>query len=154
MLRNVVFVIMLLGSFCFSLLNCSNTNSEADWANYEMATCSKSGFCVVVDTGENDLSCDERLEKSSDEISSVLNESLSCQNSEDCTTVDIGTGCQGACPVAVARSGAQTVEETIENANNKYCQNYQEDGCSYVTPRCALWVPVCDNEKCDLVEPE
>jgi hypothetical protein len=131
--------------------DCTNIGctEECAWGTMDCGQ----GFCEYID-GQctavivADLFCDERIQKSHADINSVLGDNLSCQGSEDCTTVDVGTGCQGACPVAVAKSGVKAVTGAVGNANHKYCLTYQEDDCLFSTPDCADRIAICENKKC------
>lgn len=104
------------------------------------------GKCAAVIVSE--LTCGERVQKSNAEIKAVADENVACEKDEECTTIGFGTDCVGGCPMAVAKSGVSAVQAAIDEANGKYCQSYQEDGCPYMTPGCLAPEPACRNKQC------
>lgn len=117
------------------------------------------GFCDFVDgkctaVMVTELSCDERRKESNSAIAAVLVDNLDCEESSDCQGGFVDTDCMGACPVAVAKSGHSALNHAVSSANSKYCLNFQEDGCNYMTPDCLQGVPACIDKKCKMVEAE
>lgn len=104
---------------------------------------------VVADLAAG-LSCDERLNRANDMIEAQRQQHLSCVENLDCTDVNPSTGCMGACPQPVNTTGKSAVESSIALADQTYCQNYQQDGCPYATPKCVQNAPFCDQNKCVL----
>lgn len=101
------------------------------------------------------LTCDERIDKSSNTIESVFEENLACQNDEDCTHVEVKTDCEGACSAAVAKTGVRVVQEAVRQANEDDCENFETDGCAFKTMKCsAAFVPTCGmNNRCVMAVP-
>ena len=99
-------------------------------------------------SGCNPMTCEERVEASNDYIWSVIDENLSCEMSSDCTTVNPGTGCMGACPVPINLEGVDAVLEAVQYANAIWCEDFMSDGCPYATPSCLAFEPICEAGIC------
>lgn len=94
-------------------------------------------------------SCQSRVMAAGDLVNTAVMQNLSCMMDSDCTLVWPETKCAGACPIVVNNQGVSAVQMAIAQANATYCDTYQQDGCPYATPSCALITPVCKNNLCD-----
>lgn len=95
--------------------------------------------------------CQSRLMAAGDLVDAAIMQNLSCMADADCVLTWPETKCAGACPIVVNMQGVSAVEMAIADANAMYCNTYQQDGCPYATPSCALIMPVCQNNKCDFI---
>lgn len=98
--------------------------------------------------GEEELTCEERVELSSDYVYGVVDEFQACTEDSDCTLASPGTECRGTCPVAMNKDGLDELAEAVAYANQTWCQDFFEDGCPYASPMCVFGTPACEGGQC------
>jgi len=102
------------------------------------------------------LSCDERYKSAWSIISQTAYKHSSCEKNRDCVLVSVNTKCREDCPMAINRDGVSDMESAVEEANEKYCNSYEEDGCGdskYIAAYdCGNLVPVCENSVCEVLD--
>lgn len=103
--------------------------------------------------GWNDTACQEA---NCDNMKSALQALLppyvdgsTCQGDEDCTTVDVSTACQGACPLAVSVGVKDEVAKAVGWFDDNVCKPHDfATNCGYSTPKCMAPNPGCKAGKC------
>jgi hypothetical protein len=98
-----------------------------------------------------DLTCDERVRRSSLEVQAAFAAHGACGDNEDCTLVSDGTQCRGSCQAAVATTGVAAVQAAIAQANQRFCWTFEEDDCPFATPDCAPAEAACQEGSCVVV---
>lgn len=81
-------------------------------------------------------------------IERVIHHTRPCMRDADCIRVDTSTACQGSCGMWVHKRFADRVRRFIEHVDQRYCSDFQADGCTYVTPRCQGEVAACVAGEC------
>ena len=84
-------------------------------------------------------------------VDALMKANLSCSANSDCVRVGTGTGCAGACPRAVNKTGEPLVKAAVAEINQSICKDYRLHNCPYLSPSCAGGItPRCDNNVCKL----
>lgn len=103
--------------------------------------------------GGSAATCESRVMAANDLVNAAIAANQSCTADSDCTLIFHETKCSGSCQVSVNMAGVSAVQMAVDNANAMYCDTFQQDGCPYATPSCALITAVCLNNKCDFIMP-
>jgi len=124
---------------------CACVSSCAACDNCELGLC-------VPSCGTNAM-CDRRRQAASRKIEKAVEHFRHCQQASDCVRVDTGTACGATCGAWVNQRPASRLREFIGRIDQRYCDQYQKDGCTFVTPRCVNQVPACLNGRCTGLAP-
>jgi hypothetical protein len=72
-----------------------------------------------------------------------------CAAKADCTTLDVSTACQGACPLAVHKDTVGPAQTKLTSFSVGVCQAFDAAGkCGYATPGCLAPDPTCEDGVC------
>ena len=99
---------------------------------------------------QNELTCDERKDAARDLVGAALASPPTCNADSDCTTMSLATGCgYPRCDRVVHRSVVDKIQAARQQANERYCSTYRQDGCRMgPVVRCARATAVCVEGVC------
>ena len=73
-----------------------------------------------------------------------------CAQDSECALVFIDTQCQGACQAAILSANLDEFGRAKHAIDERACTGYQEDGCSFSTPRCMQMRAICAESRCTM----
>lgn len=97
------------------------------------------------------MTCGEAKEMERQLIDKALENSKGpCLTDYDCVLINLGTNCGGACDSAFSSKASETIRAALQEANHRYCDDFREGKCSFVSPGCLPATAICLNGECAL----
>ena len=103
------------------------------------------------DAPTNESVCEDRLSFARETIDEVVARANGeCAQDSECALVFIDTQCQGACQAAILSANLDEFGRAKHAIDERACTGYQEDGCSFSTPRCMQMRAICAESRCTM----
>lgn len=130
-----MFTRVLVTLLVFTATACSSSSDATD---------------AAVDASDKPLSCEERIERSSNALAQVIDDaSLSCSSASDCVDISTSTACHAACGALVGAADVPHVEAAIAEQDATTCAGFETDGCERLIPPCIPPPPFdCIDQRC------
>jgi hypothetical protein len=103
-----------------------------------------------------DLDCAERRGQIAERIDHVVSRYGRCRADGACVRVDTSTRCGGTCGAWINRRNTLRMQRAMERLDRRYCGDFLERGCPFLTPMCIAGQAVCIDGRCgsEYVPPE
>jgi hypothetical protein len=113
------------------------------------------GGAMVGDSDAGALSCKQREDLASTQLTSVIDSADStCSTDDDCVFASKNTVCLDSCSdVVVSLAGKAEIEAAVDGINGGVCGDYESDGCMFIALPCVPpepGSPACVKGKCEL----